>query len=135
MRRTGLIARRVSLRRKPQRDPVTPAVREFVLARDRQCLAYKVEYEHVCRDAFGNVHRPDDLERLTLDHVKSAAMMGRRAPSDPGHLVALCAWANTEGWASAHRTEERAYLRSVAEYDPHAWHVDPCGPDCTPFVR
>lgn len=48
---------------------------------------------------------------MTLDHVKDEPMMGRRAPSDEGHLVTLCweAHVNT-GWATSHRPELRAYL-------------------------
>jgi hypothetical protein len=40
-------------------------------------------------------------------------MMGKRAPSDPAHLVAACWAANVLGWCSAHRAEERAYLARV----------------------
>lgn len=115
-------------------DPVTSAVRAFVLARDRGCVAAKLDQEHICHDQWGNLHFADDLGRLTLDHVKDAARMGRRAPSDPAHLVALCWDANVLGWASANRAEERAYLRAVEAPDDHAAHVDPCGPTCRASV-
>jgi hypothetical protein len=53
--------------------------------------------------------------RLTLDHVKDQPRMGKRAPSDPQHLVSLCEnhhiW---NGWATSHRPELREYLRSVS---------------------
>lgn len=51
--------------------------------------------------------------RLTLDHVKDQPMMGKRAPSDPEHLVTLCWHHHLDGWATSHRPELREYLRSV----------------------
>lgn len=121
---------RKPLRRSRMRqDPVTTQVRAFVLSRDRECIARKVDGElHVCRDQWGNVHRAGDLARLTLDHVKDAPRLGKRAPSDAAHLVAMCWDANVNGWASAHRVEERAYLAAVE--DPHAAHIDPCSSVC-----
>src|SRR5262245_56717306 len=114
-------------RRSPiRRDPVFPEVRDYVLRRDGRCLASRITEGHVCRDRYGNVHAPTDQLRLTVDHVKEEARLGRRAPSDPAHLVALCWDANVNGWASAHRIEERAYLRVVeSPTGEHEWHVDP----------
>lgn len=74
------------------------------------CLAAKLDYGHECRDAFGHPHDPRDVGKLTLDHVKDHAMMGKRAPSDAKHLVAVCFAANVYGWCSAHRQLERDYL-------------------------
>lgn len=112
--------RRVPLRRsrpKPwfraEEDKVTPEVREQVLRRDGMCVAAMMSGGHQCRDRFGMPHAATDTRRLTLDHVHDAATTGKRAPSDPAHLVALCGDANNNGWASAHRAEERAYLRLV----------------------
>lgn len=51
--------------------------------------------------------------RLTLDHVKDQPMMGRRAPSDPSHLVTLCEGHHLGGWATSHRPLLREYLRGV----------------------
>jgi len=49
--------------------------------------------------------------RTTVDHVKDAPMMGRRAPSDMGHLVALCEWHNVIHPPSKElRMKEREYL-------------------------
>lgn len=111
-------------------DPVTTEVRAFVLARDRGCVAEKLDRSHECRDQWGNPHRPGDLARLTLDHVKDAPRLGKRAPSDPAHLVAMCWGANVLGWASAHRPDERAYLRSIEDPVPHSDCVDPCNALC-----
>lgn len=120
MRRSALPPRRTGLRRTPIRrwarppdDKVSPELAAFILARDQMCFAARIDFEHVCRDTYGDVHRADDKKRLTLDHVHDAATTGKRAPSDKYHLLALCGWANTQGWASAHRNDEREYLAMV----------------------
>jgi hypothetical protein len=85
------------------RDPVTPELRLAVLERDRGCVAVKLGADPAdCRSP------------LTLDHVKSQPRMGLRAPSDMGHLVAVC-WAHhlDNGWATSHRPELRRYLASA----------------------
>jgi hypothetical protein len=84
-----------------RRDPITPEVREAVLRRDRDCVAPLLGATDPCRG------------RLTLDHVKDAPMMGRRAPSDPAHLVTLCWHHHLDGWATSHRPELRQYLKEV----------------------
>ena len=84
-------------------DPVTPAVRLAVLTRDRDCVAYRLGATDYCSG------------RLTLDHVKDQPRMGKRAPSDPAHLVALCWHHHLDGWATAHRPELRAYLREATD--------------------
>lgn len=92
-------------------DPVTSAVREAVLRRDGGCIAHRLGFSHLCRDQWGNVHGPYDLSRMTLDHVRDAPMMGKRAQSDASHLVVLCHFSHIgSGWATAHRPELRAYL-------------------------
>jgi len=111
-------------------DPVTTEVRAFVLARDRGCVAAKLDRQHECRDMWGNPHAPGDLARLTLEHVKDELRMGRRAPSDSAHLVALCYGANVGVPSKEVRTALRAYLRTIEAPDDHAAHVDPCSPTC-----
>jgi hypothetical protein len=70
----------------------------------------RLDPEHTCRDQWGYPHASNDLDKLTLDHVKDQPRIGRRAPSDPGHLVAMC-WASNVGVPSkAVRMAERAYL-------------------------
>ena len=101
------------MKRKPHRDPVTTEVRAAVLVRDRACLLSKLEPDHLCRDAWGNPHAAGDLARLSVEHVKSEPMMGKRAPSDPGHLVALCVAANVGVPSKSQREAFRAYLRAV----------------------
>ena len=96
-------------------DPVTPEVREAVLRRDVGCVLATLDPQHhVCRDAWGNPHLPFDLSKLTLEHVKDELMMGKRAPSDPQHLVALCAHANIGVPSKAQRAMLRQYLREVS---------------------
>ena len=59
------------------------------------------------------------LGPLTLDHVKDQPMMGKRAPSDPQHLVTICLSHHVEtGWATSHRPLLRTYLKAL--YDPNA---------------
>lgn len=90
---------------KKRRDLVTHAVALEVLQRDQGCVAPRLGGDAAdCRG------------RLTLDHVRDhAAMGGRRAPSDPGHLVSLCEGHHLQnGWATSHKPALREYLRSVA---------------------
>jgi hypothetical protein len=104
-------------------DPVTAEVRELVLRRDGGgCVAPVLGAEDECRDRYG---RPAIKTlwplsywpaALTLDHVKDEPRMGKRAPSDPDHLVTLCWHHHLDGWATSHRPELRRYL---AETRPH----------------
>jgi hypothetical protein len=85
------------------RDRVSPELALTVLARDKGCVAVTLGAAPAgCRG------------RLTLDHVKDQPRMGKRAPSDAGHLVSLCEGHHLEnGWATSHRPELREYLRAV----------------------
>jgi len=87
----------------PHKDPVSPEVYLDVIRRDAGCVAVLLGEDPAdCRG------------RLTLDHVKDEPMMGKRAPSDPAHLVTLCEqhhlWTD---WATSHRPLLRAYLREL----------------------
>lgn len=86
-----------------RRDPVTDDVRQAVLLRDGPCIAPVLDPDADLCDG-----------RATLDHVKSQPMMGKRAPSDTAHLVAVCWHHHLDGWATSHRPELREYLRGVA---------------------
>lgn len=105
--------KRSPIRRRARKDPVTPETHAAVLVRDRACVLSKRDPEHVCRDQWGNRHDPDDLARLSLEHVKSELRAGRRAPSDPAHLVAMCHGANLAVPSKAEREWMRGYLASV----------------------
>ena len=110
MKRTALKRRPMKPWRRAEDDKVTPELHEYILDRDRICIAARFDLSHQCRTRFGTPHRSDDRRKLTLDHVHDEATAGKRAKSDKWHLVAACGWANNEGWCSAHRREEREYL-------------------------
>lgn len=101
--------------RAPRRkdDPVTAAVRWAVMKRDGACVLSKLNAAHVCRDRWGEIHRPDATRALTVEHVKDELRMGRRAPSDLAHLVALCHGANVGVPSKEERAWMRAYLRAL----------------------
>ena len=85
-----------------RRDPVAQWLHDLVLVRDGDCVALRLGATDACAG------------RLTLDHVKDAPMMGRRAPSDPRHLATICFHHHLDGWATSHRPELRDYLAGVA---------------------
>ena len=95
-------------------DKVSPELHRQILERDTACFMWVMDPQHRCHDAFGNEHSPWDLDRLTVDHVhKDGAHMGKRAPSDQFHLVAMCAQENIKGPSKVVRRAERVYLREV----------------------
>jgi hypothetical protein len=81
------------------------------------CFLHRPEVDpngiHVCRDQWGNRHSAWNLSRLTLDHVKDELGMGKRAPSDKRHLVAMCHAGNTKPPTAIEREAERKYLAEV----------------------
>jgi hypothetical protein len=84
-----------------RRDAVTPEVWLEVMTRDGYtCIAARLGAPDVCSGG------------LTLDHVKDQPMMGKRAPSDPAHLVVICYHHHLDGWATSNRPALREYLRS-----------------------
>lgn len=93
------------------KDPVTPAVALEVLTRDGGCVAPRLG---------GSYH--DCGGRVGLEHVQDGGgRMGRRAKSDPGHLVSLCEGHREPGmkagyvWCTAKENREamRDYLLSL----------------------
>lgn len=99
-------------------DPVSPELWNYVYERDGGiCLARRLGEPDPCRNKWGDpvrwragkMHRSD----VTFAHVKEHPMMGKRAPSDARHGVLECAHHNGNGWSSAHRSEELAYLEEV----------------------
>jgi hypothetical protein len=101
------------VRRYPFAFPV--GLRAEVLRRDGSCILSRIEPGHVCSDVWGNEHRADDLDRLTCEHVHTeGSMMGRKAPDDLAHLVAMCGFANVAVPSRVIRDQIRDYLRGVA---------------------
>ena len=100
------------------KDPVTPSTAELVFERDGYaCVAPRLGATDPCLDRWG---RPvvegrwpggQPRQALTLHHVKDFLMMGKRAPSDPAHLLTLCWGHHMNGWATSHMPEAREYLR------------------------
>ena len=113
MRRTPLRRTRPKPWFRAEDDKVTPELHDYILDRDKMCFAAMIDPTHQCRTRFGERHAADDRRRLTLDHVKDHAAMGDRAKSDKRHLLAMCGDANNNGWASAHRQEERERLAEI----------------------
>lgn len=108
-------------------DPVTPALREAVLRRDGRCVAAILDRSHECRDQWGTPHDPRALGKLTLEHVKEALRMGKRAESDEAHLVALCYGANVGVPSKVLRAQLREYLAALPAhvlFTEHT-HVEP----------
>ena len=93
---------------------MTPDVRRAVLERDGECVLVKRDRFHVCRDQWNRWHAANDLDRLSLEHVKSELRAGVRAESDPEHLVAMCHAANVAVPSKDARAWMREYLREVA---------------------
>src|SRR5262245_57857423 len=112
-----------------RRDPVTPEVYAEVIRRDTmEFIRRQVLFESrrgAMRSIPGCVAvflAPSTSGpcwgRLTLDHVKDQPRMGKRAESDPDHLVSLCEGHTEHGaragqqWNTANRSVLRWYLRS-----------------------
>lgn len=70
--------KRTATRRKPHKDPVTPELREYILARDgHMCVGPRLEMDGPCDG------------RIEIDHVVNGGT-GKRGPSIPLNLVSLC---------------------------------------------
>ena len=85
-----------------KRSRVSPELHAYVLERDGMCFMKRIDPEHVCGGY------------MTVDHVNDGGgKMGKRAPSDAKHLVALCLEANVRGPSREVRQAEREYLASL----------------------
>lgn len=92
------------------RDRVTPELREAVLRRDGRCFLTRIDAAHQCFDQWGDPHASDDLDRLTLEHLKDHLAMSKRAPSDARHLVAL------DGYRNVVRPPTKAERAAMRDY-------------------
>lgn len=88
--------------------------RAFVLDRDKECVLAKRDPRHMCR-RMGSSHKSNVLRLLTVEHVKDQPMMGKRAPSDRRHMVAMCLDANVAVPSKEVREWLRDYLKRVNE--------------------
>ena len=102
LRRTPL--RRTALKpwRRKEADKVPAWLPGYLLARDRTCVPARLGAPDPCSG------------RMTIEHVKTDSMMGKRAPSDQWHTVIACLGHNT-GWCllAASKALERAYILRV----------------------
>lgn len=102
---------------------IPPEVRRAVVARDGYCVCdragFPLDVQRRCGDS------PDEL-----DHVRASHGIGMKSESTVGNLVVLSGWCHR--WKTEHGRKAREllldYLARVD--DPHAAHVDPCGPTC-----
>lgn len=114
--------KRTAIRPKPRpaTDRVDPADHLHVRLRDGQCIGILLMTFapdlgipwHQCRDAFGNEHSPNAIDKLTADHFHHHAggTLGDRATSDRAHLVAACHWLNVDHMTATIREGERRYI-------------------------
>jgi hypothetical protein len=113
-----------------KRDLVNPELRQIVLARDIREWGARQPLFASRRGAMRSIQgcmavplAPSTsgpcFGKLTLDHVKDEPRMGKRAASDPAHLVSLCQGHTEDGmrggsqWNTANRPLLRWYLRSI----------------------
>lgn len=109
-------------------DPVTPELRAYVFSRDLGCLVARLVYAHElslelagpCMSQYGRVlgllievapGLRDDL--LTIAHVRDRGMggrLGKRPPSVPRHLAAVC-----HGHHTLHPVIDLADVRDVVD--------------------
>ncbi len=88
-------------------------LRDFVLTRDRICLAALYVPDHVCLDRWNRPHPPGRVPVLTLEHVPAVHSHTEGRKNDERHCVALCWSANVSGPSSALRERLRDHLRRL----------------------
>jgi hypothetical protein len=101
-RRTPLRPSRPKPWRRKSEDRVPDWLFSYLYARDRTCVPARLGAPDPCQG------------RLTIEHVKSESMTGKRAPSDVYHTLLACYGHNT-GWCllSVAKKAEREYLERV----------------------
>jgi hypothetical protein len=90
------------VRRKPHKDPVTPELHDYIVARDMGCVGRWLLMEGECDG------------RIEIDHILNGGV-GKRGPSVPLNLVSLC--------SAHHRAKTnnaRAWRPLLIEYCAHA---------------
>jgi hypothetical protein len=106
---------------------ISPQVKAIVLQRDGyHCIAPDIDGKAGwCRDAFGTPitrwgSRDPGPMYLQMSHTKDAdgLAMGKKAESDPRHLVSLCPFHHTgtsggSNWEAVHRNQIRKWLAEM----------------------
>jgi len=97
--------------------------RQLVLIRDAMCFLYRLDRSHVCHDAFGGRHYGTDIHRMTVDHfhLHAGGTLGKKAPDDRYHTVAMCHEGNVGCPSAEVRQAERDYI--IASYPGRPWEV------------
>ena len=123
LRKSELRSKAMKPWRRAEADKVTPDVRSEVMRRDQGCVANLLGAKDACTDAWGRAlilqgrYTPYLLE---LDHIRPAAMTGKRGPSTPRWMVAMCPGHHRLGnppWATSNRDLIREYLDRVSGED------------------
>jgi len=96
-----------------------PEIRAAVLRRDHVCVLSLVDHGHQCRDKWGEPHDPNDIGKLTLEHVRTDPGGMRR--DDELHCVAMCHEGNVmhAGSTTENRARLNAYLLGVSHGQRH----------------
>lgn len=94
------------------KDPVTLAVAQAVLRRDKSCVGPKIGMDGQCGSQFGSGGKVI----LEMDHVNSSGF-GKRGPSMEENLVILCGYHHRIKTESSKkwRTALNEYLRGLYE--------------------
>lgn len=92
---------------KADRQEFPDGLWDYIVTRDGDCVARILDPEHRCQGGTTVDHVPDK-NRKGLGMKREIA-----APNDKYHLVRMCWGGNVNGWASAHRDDERRYLAMV----------------------
>lgn len=113
--------------RKSRGTEIPSSVRIAVRARDRYCVCdragFPLEVQERCRQ---NYTEPE------MDHVRASHGMRVKSDSTTDNLVLLGGWCHR--WKTDHGKTARPLLLDylARAENPHAAHVDPCGPTCHP---
>ena len=108
--------------KKAPEPKLTDELVHYILKRDGACVLSFLVTDHACRDRWGNYHRPDQLDKLSMEHVLDSARKGKRARNDKWHLVAACHYSNEVSVeTSKYRQKIREYL---AEKEPKSLDID-----------
>lgn len=95
-------------------------LRHHVINRDRVCAGWLVDRTHQCRGKWGDEHRPDDLEQLTLEHLPGVHGPADVRRDDDAHCGTLCHLLNVGGTPASVRQFMRDRLRELYPACPGA---------------
>lgn len=95
-----------------------PEVRRAALLRDGGCLGPRIGMPDPCYGA------------IELDHIRASGGIGMKSRSTLDNAASLCA-THHRIKTNAGRTWRPLLIEAIDRLEnPHAAHVDPCGPTC-----